>query len=53
MNCPDCGEPMDMISNIFVCRECEMMNKTIEEKPWIQGDSDDSNRDETETPEVS
>ena len=42
MNCPDCGKPMDMISNIYVCRDCEMMNKTIEEESWFLGEDDDS-----------
>ena len=46
MNCPDCGKPMDMISNIYVCRDCEMLNKTIEEEPWYQGEeSQDDNID--------
>ena len=35
------------------CPDCDMLNKTIEEKPWIQGDKDDSSRDETDTPEAS
>lgn len=51
MKCPDCGIEMDMISGIMVCPECDMLNKTIEEKPWIQGDKDDNSQDETETPE--
>ena len=53
MTCPDCGKQMDLISGILVCPDCDMMNKTIEEAPWYQGDKDDSNRDETETPEAS
>jgi len=51
MKCPDCGIEMDMISGIMVCPDCDMLNKTIEEKPWIQGDKDDNSQDETETPE--
>ena len=42
MRCPDCDTVMELISGIMVCPECDMLNKTIEEKPWIQGDKDDS-----------
>ena len=45
MKCPDCGETMEMISGILVCPECDMLNKTIEEKPWCQGDKDDDNNE--------
>ena len=48
MNCPDCGVTMEMISGLMVCPDCDMMNKTIEEKPWTQGEEDDCSRDETE-----
>ena len=42
MKCEYCGEPMEMISGILVCPVCDMLNKTIEEEPWIQGENDDN-----------
>jgi len=48
MRCPDCDTVMELISGIMVCPECDMLNKTIEEKPWIQGDKDDNSQNETE-----
>lgn len=44
MRCPDCDTEMEMISGIMVCPECEMMNKTIQEEPWFQGEDDDNSK---------
>ena len=45
MRCPDCDAVMDIISGIPVCPECDMLNKTIEEEPWFQGDKDDNSEE--------
>ena len=42
MNCPDCGKEMVMESGMMVCPDCDMLNKTIQDKPWFQGDKDDN-----------
>jgi len=42
MKCPDCGKEMEMESGMMVCLNCDMLNKTIQEEPWFQGEKNDS-----------
>ena len=43
MKCPDCGGPLEMMSGMLICPDCEGLNKTLDDDTWYQGDLDEDN----------